>query len=92
MDTVWQLIRGLINAKGKQFKKDFLEEIVGKIVMTDYNKKTYRVDDVTFDESPKSTFRMKDQNVSYIDYYYKVILNLLFFRKLLLVLSNLNFN
>ncbi|CAH0714406.1 unnamed protein product, partial [Brenthis ino] len=71
MDTVWQLLKGLIHTKGNQFKKDFLEAIVGKIVMTDYNKKTYRVDDVTFDESPKSTFRMKDQNISYIDYYYK---------------------
>ncbi|CAH0716619.1 unnamed protein product, partial [Brenthis ino] len=71
MDTVWQLLRGFINTNENQFKKDFLEEIVGKIVMTDYNKKIFRVDDVTFNESPKSTFRMKDQNISYIDYYYK---------------------
>lgn len=41
--------------------------------MTDYNKKTYRVDDVSWDASPRSTFKMRDENVSYIDYYYKVI-------------------
>lgn len=55
--------------KGDTYRKMFLEDIVGKIVMTDYNKKTYRVDDVAWSETPKSTFRMKDQDVSYLDYY-----------------------
>lgn len=40
--------------------------------MTDYNKKTYRVDDVAWNASPQSTFKMKEENISYLDYYYKV--------------------
>lgn len=40
--------------------------------MTDYNKRTYRVDDVTWTETPLSTFKMKEETVSYMDYYYKV--------------------
>lgn len=40
--------------------------------MTDYNKRTYRVDDVTWKESPLSTFKMRDETISYIDYYKKV--------------------
>lgn len=45
----------------------------GKIVMTDYNKRTYRVDDVSWESSPRSTFKMKDETISYMDYYAKVI-------------------
>lgn len=41
--------------------------------MTDYNKRTYRVDDIAWNASPKSTFKMRDDAVSYVDYYYKVI-------------------
>lgn len=40
--------------------------------MTDYNKRTYRVDDVAWNVSPKSTFKMRDENITYIEYYYKV--------------------
>lgn len=45
----------------------------GKIVMTDYNMKTYRIDDIAWNESPKATFTMRDEQVSYISYYKKVI-------------------
>jgi len=51
-----------------------LSEVVGKTVLTTYNNKTYRVDDVDFNLSPASTFerRQKDGSkiqVSYADYY-----------------------
>ncbi|CAH2108301.1 unnamed protein product [Euphydryas editha] len=71
MDTVLHMVREYSEKKGSNYKKIFCEDIVGQIVMTDYNKRTYRVDDVTWDETPKSTFRMKDENVSYVDYYSK---------------------
>ncbi|XP_046962281.1 piwi-like protein Siwi [Vanessa cardui] len=71
MDTVLQMLKEYASTKGANYKKIFLEDIVGKIVMTDYNKKTYRVDDVTWGETPSSTFKMKNENVSYLDYYAK---------------------
>ncbi|XP_026764636.1 piwi-like protein Siwi [Galleria mellonella] len=71
MDNVLQMLNEYAATKGNYFKKIFSEDIVGKIVMTDYNKRTYRVDDVTWEASPRSTFKMKDQTISYIDYYYK---------------------
>lgn len=42
------------------------------IVLTDYNNKTYRVDDVDFAASPMSTFNTKDGDISYVEYYKKV--------------------
>ncbi|KPI92848.1 Protein piwi [Papilio xuthus] len=71
LDTVQQMLREYINTKGGNYRKIFVEAITGQIVMTDYNKKTYRVDDVCWDVTPNSTFRMRDGDISYIDYYYK---------------------
>lgn len=73
MDTVLQMLKEYASTKGAHYKKIFLEDVVGKIVMTDYNKKTYRVDDVSWNETPMSTFKMKDKDTSYIDYYKTVI-------------------
>ncbi|CAG9785688.1 unnamed protein product [Diatraea saccharalis] len=70
MDTVLQMLNEYAASK-PNYKKIFLEDIVGKIVMTDYNKKTYRIDDISWDASPRSTFKMKEETITYMDYYYK---------------------
>lgn len=46
----------------------------GMIVLTDYNNKFYRVDDVDFSRNPSKTFEIKKTNTqeSYIDYYKRV--------------------
>ncbi|KAI5642706.1 piwi domain-containing protein [Phthorimaea operculella] len=71
MDNVLQMLNEYAATKGSNYKKIFLEDVVGKIVMTDYNKRTYRVDDVHWDSSPRCTFKMKDETISYMDYYAK---------------------
>nr|UVZ36470.1 piwi isoform X2 [Plutella xylostella] len=71
MDTILQMLNEYSQSKGSQYKRMFLEDVVGKIVMTDYNKKTYRVDDVKWDESPQCTFVMRGEAISYVDYYFK---------------------
>ncbi|XP_013193160.1 piwi-like protein Siwi [Amyelois transitella] len=71
IDTVLMMINEYAATKGKFYRKNFLEDIVGKIVMTDYNSRTYRVDDVSWEASPKSTFKMKDETITYMDYYLK---------------------
>ena len=39
--------------------------------MTGYNNRTYRIDDVDFDQNASSTFhlRKEDRHISYVDYY-----------------------
>ena len=44
-------------------------ELIGAIVMTHYNRKTYKIDDVDFTRTPASTFDMKGKPVSYAEYY-----------------------
>lgn len=46
-------------------------ELLGKVVMTHYNKKTYRIDDIDFEKNPRSTFhlRKEDRDITYLEYH-----------------------
>ena len=44
-------------------------ELVGNIVMTHYNRKTYRVDSVDWSQTPQSSFDMKGLPVTLAEYY-----------------------
>lgn len=47
--------------------------VIGTIVLTAYNNKTYRVDDVMCDEGVNSKFKKKDgSSMTYREYYKKV--------------------
>lgn len=61
--------------KMQDFQLAFKRQVVGTVVLTDYNNKTYRVDDVDFQSSPQSTFKTKDGEISYMEYYKKVCVN-----------------
>ncbi|KAG5670554.1 hypothetical protein PVAND_000808 [Polypedilum vanderplanki] len=43
--------------------------VVGNIVLTRYNNKSYRIDDIDFSQNPLSTFKKGDREISYADYY-----------------------
>lgn len=45
--------------KDDPWKKAFEQDVLGKIVMTRYNKMTYRVDDVNWNMTPLDTFKRK---------------------------------
>jgi len=47
--------------------------VIGSIVLTRYNNKTYRIDDVDEESDTRSTFLKKDgTSISFIDYYKEV--------------------
>ncbi|CAH0702423.1 unnamed protein product [Spodoptera exigua] len=71
VDTVLQMLNEYAASKGSNYKKIFLEDMMGKIVMTIYNKKTYKVDDIAWQDTPKSTFKMRDEKITYLEYYKK---------------------
>jgi aubergine-like protein len=48
------------------------EALEGQTVITYYNKRNYRIDEVDFSQNPTCSFQLKDgSSTSYIDYYYK---------------------
>ncbi|XP_025914599.1 piwi-like protein 1 isoform X1 [Apteryx rowi] len=70
-ETVLDFMYNLYNQVEEQrFRDVCTKELIGLIVLTKYNNKTYRVDDIDWDANPKCTFTKADgSEISYIDYY-----------------------
>lgn len=43
--------------------------LFGSVVLTRYNNRTYRIDDIDWDSTPLSTFIMNGRDISYVEYY-----------------------
>lgn len=47
------------------------QTVIGMTVLTEYNNKTYRIDEIDFNINPQSTFDTRDGKTSFSDYYTK---------------------
>ncbi|XP_029662473.1 piwi-like protein Ago3 [Formica exsecta] len=68
-DTIRDLITEIARKGQRDYKDAIVNEIVGTSVLTRYNNKTYRIDDIAWDKTPEYTFSRNDQEISIIDYY-----------------------
>jgi aubergine-like protein len=50
-------------------RQQIKNELVGSIVMTTYNRKTYRIDDIDWEKTPRDKFDCQDRQVSFHEYY-----------------------
>ncbi|XP_076966269.1 piwi-like protein 3 [Callospermophilus lateralis] len=67
METAYDLIMRL--KENRQFAK-IKEELVGSIVFTRYNNRTYRVDAIDWNQTPRDTFPKSDGGqITYVQYY-----------------------
>lgn len=56
--------------RGEDIREKFKQEVLGAVVLTDYNNRTYRVDDVDFNVTPMATFKQNnDLEITYAEYY-----------------------
>ncbi|XP_075168095.1 protein piwi-like [Haematobia irritans] len=69
-ETVYDVFRRC-QESARDFQEDFRRHIIGITVLTDYNNRTYRISDIDFHKTPKETFDMKGEKISFIDYYHK---------------------
>lgn len=67
--SVLDYLRSISNQDDVNFQKDAVTALLGSVVLTRYNNKTYRIDDILFDKSPSDTFNMSGKEVSYVEYY-----------------------
>ncbi|XP_022171132.1 piwi-like protein Ago3 [Myzus persicae] len=75
VQTVLQIMTDIMmNSKNNNTdsKQEIMAALCGATVITHYNRKTYRVDDVDFTMNPLSTFDQHGVQVSYKDYYKKM--------------------
>ncbi|KAK1892726.1 Piwi-like protein 2 [Dissostichus eleginoides] len=52
------------------FQDECIKELIGNIVITRYNNRTYRIDSIEWDKSPKDTFTLMDgTQTTFVEYY-----------------------
>ncbi|XP_037337718.1 piwi-like protein 1 [Pungitius pungitius] len=54
---------------GERFPEICAKELIGLIVLTKYNNKTYKIDDIAWDHTPNNTFTRGDKDISFKNYY-----------------------
>ncbi|KAI1291821.1 Piwi-like protein 2 [Halotydeus destructor] len=68
--TARDLMIDLRRAGPDNFVNNVKKIVVGCVVLTRYNNKPYRVDDIAFDQNPMSTFTKSDgTEITYVDYF-----------------------
>lgn len=82
-DTVFDSMCDIYNRNPNRYRDELVRQLVGSIVLTRYNNKTYRIDDIDFNQNPKSKFKTSSRKfrgdgdagqeveISYCDYYQK---------------------
>lgn len=79
-ETLLHVLRRCYQDNRNNYQQAFAQQVLGMIVLTRYNNKTYRISDVIFDATPAATFDTRDGPLSYIDYYKKVGISFSLFR------------
>lgn len=68
METALDILNDCYQRSPDRYQADFMKEVIGCIVLTKYNNKTYRIDDVNWQERPRNTFKYRDEEISYAEY------------------------
>ncbi|KAM3610700.1 uncharacterized protein V6R79_007566 [Siganus canaliculatus] len=71
-DSVLDVMNMLYQQNKENFQSECTKELIGCIVITRYNNRTYRIDDIEWNKSPKDTFTLMDgTQTSFVEYYSK---------------------
>ncbi|EAT40149.1 AAEL008076-PA, partial [Aedes aegypti] len=71
MQTCYDVLRDCRN-NDRNYKDAFTRSVLGVVVLTGYNNKTYTIHDVSFETTPSSTFETKNGKISFVEYYSRV--------------------
>ncbi|XP_071952418.1 piwi-like protein 1 [Antedon mediterranea] len=69
-ETILDSMSSIIQRNRQNFRDICTRELIGCIVLTRYNNKTYRIDDIAWDKNPQCKFTLHNgQETSFVDYY-----------------------
>jgi len=72
-ESALHVIEVLHNQHGANYEHPLRDAILGVVVMTGYNNRTYRIDDIDFKTTPQDRFPLKDgSSTTFVEYYQKV--------------------
>ncbi|XP_035515119.1 piwi-like protein 2 [Morone saxatilis] len=71
-DSVLDVMNMLYQQSKENFQDECTKELIGSIVITRYNNRTYRIDAIEWNKSPKDTFTLMDgTKTTFVEYYSK---------------------
>ncbi|CAO2591508.1 Piwi-like protein 2 [Lemmus lemmus] len=71
-DSVLDVMHAIYQQNKEHFQDECSKLLVGSIVITRYNNRTYRIDDVDWNKTPKDSFMMSDgKEITFLEYYSK---------------------
>uniref|UniRef100_A0AAV2MSY8 Piwi-like protein 2 n=1 Tax=Knipowitschia caucasica TaxID=637954 RepID=A0AAV2MSY8_KNICA len=71
-DSVLDVMNVLYQQSKENFQDECTKELLGSIVITRYNNRTYRIDAIEWNKSPKDTFTLMDgTKTTFVEYYSK---------------------
>lgn len=71
-DSVLDIMNVLYQQSKENFQDECTKELLGSIVITRYNNRTYRIDAIEWNKSPKDTFTLMDgSKTTFVEYYSK---------------------
>ncbi|XP_055151599.2 piwi-like protein 2 isoform X1 [Symphalangus syndactylus] len=71
-DSVLDVMHAIYQQNKEHFQDECTKLLVGNIVITRYNNRTYRIDDVDWNKTPKDSFTMSDgKEITFLEYYSK---------------------
>ena len=68
-ETVYDVLKSFTSSDKDAFQDNARKELNGAIVLTGYNNKTYRIDDIDFDHNPQMEFERKGTKTTLVAYY-----------------------
>ncbi|KAM7028575.1 piwi-like protein 2 [Acridotheres tristis] len=71
-ESILSVMQTIHSQNQRTFQEECIKQLVGCVVMTRYNNRTYRVDDIDWDKTPKDTFTLASgQEITFVEYYSK---------------------
>ncbi|KAF0991535.1 hypothetical protein HZS_5224, partial [Henneguya salminicola] len=71
-ESVYEFMTQAMSSGSRVTKEEIERQIVGQVVMTRYNNRTYRIDSINFNLTPSSEFTLKDgTKITFAEYYKK---------------------
>ncbi|XP_032678722.1 piwi-like protein Ago3 isoform X2 [Odontomachus brunneus] len=67
--TVRDIMTDMYHRQRNNYRDYVMKEIVGMSVLTRYNNRTYRIDDIAWDKTPEFKFSKNGEEISLINYY-----------------------
>ncbi|XP_067213491.1 piwi-like protein Siwi isoform X1 [Linepithema humile] len=72
LETLLDIYHNCMREDNQNCRTNFINSVVGTVVLTQYNNNTYRIEDVDFSTNPCDSFSMKNgEKVTYMQYYKK---------------------